>query len=255
MRYYVSEGGSVYSPLVSQLGSQHWFLSDALGSTIGLTSAAGSLTDTFKYQAFGAVVARSGTAASPLRFLGQYGLFDEALLPIQGTSSLTWLLSAMNPANRLKRLASLDVLMHIPFLNIPIRRQDIHINIFDWYKCYKVAERVHDWVGEPGLIPPAPDFDKLQHCLANCVISHDAGSPCGLWTIPIENLGKNRWPGQQDFGEHARADSVGLLCSHTSCFDETNPEQSCASCCARNGYNMSYPIFSPGLPDLWLPIA
>ena len=25
-RYYLSEGGSVYSPLLAQLGSEHWFL-------------------------------------------------------------------------------------------------------------------------------------------------------------------------------------------------------------------------------------
>ena len=37
-RYYLSEGGSAYSPLVSQLGSQHWFLLDALGATLDLTA-------------------------------------------------------------------------------------------------------------------------------------------------------------------------------------------------------------------------
>ena len=83
MRYYVSEGGSVYSPLVSQLGSQHWFLFDALGTTLGLTDEAGSSSDTFKYEAFGTSLGRTGATATPYQYVGGYGYFDEAEVGVE----------------------------------------------------------------------------------------------------------------------------------------------------------------------------
>ncbi|MEN6645145.1 MAG: hypothetical protein ABFE08_22100, partial [Armatimonadia bacterium] len=76
-RYYVSEGGSVYSPLVSQLGSQHWFQSDALGTTLGLTDGSGGLSDTFKYEAFGTSLGRTGTTETPYQYVGGYGVYWE----------------------------------------------------------------------------------------------------------------------------------------------------------------------------------
>jgi len=77
MRYYVSEGGSVYSSLVSQLGSQHWFLSDARGSTVGLTGDGGTLSDTFENDFFGTDLGRVGTTNTPCQYLGGYGCFRE----------------------------------------------------------------------------------------------------------------------------------------------------------------------------------
>ncbi|MEN6643887.1 MAG: RHS repeat-associated core domain-containing protein, partial [Armatimonadia bacterium] len=76
-RYYLSEGGSIYSPLVSQLGSQHWFLFDALGTSLGLADEAGRLSDTFGYEAFGTSLGRTGTTETPYQYVGGYGYFDE----------------------------------------------------------------------------------------------------------------------------------------------------------------------------------
>lgn len=86
-RYYLSEGGGVYSPLVSQSGSQHWFLSDALGTTVGLTDGGGGLSDTFLYEAFGTSLGRTGATATPYQYVGGYGYFNE---PGAGLEQVWW---------------------------------------------------------------------------------------------------------------------------------------------------------------------
>jgi RHS repeat-associated protein len=75
---YVSESPSIYSPLVAQSGPECWFLFDALGTTLGLTSNAGILTDTFLYETFGTGLGRTGTTATPYQYVGVYGYYDEA---------------------------------------------------------------------------------------------------------------------------------------------------------------------------------
>jgi hypothetical protein len=78
MRYYVNEGSSVYSPVVSQCDEEtHWFHSDALGSTVGLTDASGGQTDTFLYEAFGASLSRSGSTITPCMFAANQGNYPE----------------------------------------------------------------------------------------------------------------------------------------------------------------------------------
>ncbi|MHB8995878.1 MAG: hypothetical protein ACYC63_11590 [Armatimonadota bacterium] len=86
-RYYLSEGGSVYSPLVSQLGSQHWFQFDALGSTLGLTDGGGGLSDAFRYEAFGTSLGRTGITATSYQHVGRYGYFNE---PSVGLEQVWW---------------------------------------------------------------------------------------------------------------------------------------------------------------------
>ncbi len=85
-RAFVSEGPSIYSPLVAQSGSEHSFLFDALGTTIGITDEAGNLTDTFLYEAFGTSLGRTGTTATPYQYGGRYGYYREADLG----SALVW---------------------------------------------------------------------------------------------------------------------------------------------------------------------
>ena len=46
-----NDGKAVHSPLIAQSDSEHWFLFDALGTTLGLTSDVGALTDAFLYEA------------------------------------------------------------------------------------------------------------------------------------------------------------------------------------------------------------
>ena len=52
-------------------GNRTYFSYDGLGSTSDLTDAAGTVTDTYSYDVFGAVRARTGTNASPWKFTGE----------------------------------------------------------------------------------------------------------------------------------------------------------------------------------------
>jgi RHS repeat-associated protein len=52
-------------------GASSYHHADALGSTRLLTDAAGAVTDTFTYAAYGPVVARTGTSAEPYQFAGE----------------------------------------------------------------------------------------------------------------------------------------------------------------------------------------
>jgi RHS repeat-associated protein len=64
--------------LVSQRrsGDSQWFLFDALGSTDRLTDSAGDTTDNYTYEAYGEVVASTGTTENPYRYVGQLGYYD-----------------------------------------------------------------------------------------------------------------------------------------------------------------------------------
>ena len=92
MRYFVNEGGDASSPLVSQIegDQQHWALTDADGNVIGLTDKDGNLTDTFKYDAFGNDMGRTGTTATPLRYGGTIGDYAESSVGAIQVGSL-WL--------------------------------------------------------------------------------------------------------------------------------------------------------------------
>jgi RHS repeat-associated protein len=59
-----------------QSGTLSYYVSDNLGSTRALTNSAGAATDTFNYDAYGNMVARTGTTANPYLFTGQW--FDAA---------------------------------------------------------------------------------------------------------------------------------------------------------------------------------
>lgn len=52
-------------------GAQQYFLTDGLGSTTGLTNGTGAVTDTYQYDVFGAVRARTGTSANEFTFTGE----------------------------------------------------------------------------------------------------------------------------------------------------------------------------------------
>ncbi|MHB8995876.1 MAG: RHS repeat-associated core domain-containing protein [Armatimonadota bacterium] len=99
-RYYLSEGGSAFSPLVRQLGSQHWFLFDALGTTLGLTADGGGLSDTFRYEAFGTSLGRTGATATPYQYVGGYGYFKERSV---GLEQVWWRWLAQRSAHWLSR--------------------------------------------------------------------------------------------------------------------------------------------------------
>ncbi|BBO34434.1 hypothetical protein PLANPX_4046 [Lacipirellula parvula] len=60
--------------------SSHFALSDALGSVIGLTSSTGSISDSYRYKAYGTPIYASGTTVNPFRWGGRSGYhFDSGL--------------------------------------------------------------------------------------------------------------------------------------------------------------------------------
>jgi len=60
-------------------GVESDYISDTLGSTIGLMDSAGAMTDRWEYWPYGEVVSRTGTNPTPLTFLGVIGYFQDVL--------------------------------------------------------------------------------------------------------------------------------------------------------------------------------
>ena len=61
--------------LISQRGSggaRHYYLSDTLGSVVGLTDGTGALTRTYKYDPYGGTRSTTGTTSNPFQYTGQY---------------------------------------------------------------------------------------------------------------------------------------------------------------------------------------
>ncbi len=52
-------------------GQTYWYHFDGLGSTRMLTDSTGAVTDTYDYDAFGSLIARTGTTENPFLFTGQ----------------------------------------------------------------------------------------------------------------------------------------------------------------------------------------
>ena len=80
--FYVQEGQSIYSPLVSvhdeAADAQYWYLFDALGSTMGLVDANGNLSGKLHYDAFGNVLAEENVPRSAFfRYVGAYQYMPE----------------------------------------------------------------------------------------------------------------------------------------------------------------------------------
>jgi RHS repeat-associated protein len=69
-RWVRGDGGE----LVSQKSgsNRHYYLSDALGSTVGLTDSSGSLARSYKYDPYGETVASTGSLSNPFQFAGEY---------------------------------------------------------------------------------------------------------------------------------------------------------------------------------------
>jgi RHS repeat-associated protein len=62
--------------LISQRASggvHHYYLSEGLGSVVGLTDSTGALTRSYKYDPYGALRSTTGATPNPFMFTGQYG--------------------------------------------------------------------------------------------------------------------------------------------------------------------------------------
>jgi hypothetical protein len=80
--FYVQEGQSIYSPLVSvhdeAAEAHYWYLFDALGSTMGLADANGNLSGKLQYDAFGNVLAEENVPRSAFfKYVGAYQYMPE----------------------------------------------------------------------------------------------------------------------------------------------------------------------------------
>jgi len=165
-RYYLSESGSVYSPLLAQFGSEHWFLGDALGTTLGLTDASGGLTDAFRYEAFGTSLGRTGSTATPYQYVGGYGYFREASVELEQV----WWRWYHQCSSRWISDDPLDPSYFVYARNDPARLIDA-TGLFDWGRvgkcmgegvCMKVASAVACWIVEDVF---------LEACAVGCTLS------------------------------------------------------------------------------------
>jgi len=76
---YVWEGNSYYDPLVLALEGGAWRdpLYDGLGSTRQVATASSwSITDIYSYEAFGNLLASTGTTPNPYRYVGELGYYQ-----------------------------------------------------------------------------------------------------------------------------------------------------------------------------------
>ncbi|HYI80330.1 MAG TPA: RHS repeat-associated core domain-containing protein [Thermoleophilaceae bacterium] len=64
-------GGTLISQRASG-GVHHYYISDSLGSVVGLTDSNGSLTRTYKYEPYGAQHLTTGSTPNPFQYVGQY---------------------------------------------------------------------------------------------------------------------------------------------------------------------------------------
>jgi RHS repeat-associated protein len=58
-------------------GTKRYFHFDGLGSTAALTDGSQSVTDTYKYSAFGETRSAAGSSVNPYRYVGQWGYYDD----------------------------------------------------------------------------------------------------------------------------------------------------------------------------------
>ena len=58
-------------------GDESDYVSDTLGSTIGILNSTGTMTDRWEYWPYGEILSRAGTSATPLTFLGVIGYFQD----------------------------------------------------------------------------------------------------------------------------------------------------------------------------------
>ena len=74
--YYVREpNGALIARIAGENTSYYHF--DALGSTKLLTDSAGTVTDTFTYDAWGSLTNRTGTTPQPYQYVGQLGYYTD----------------------------------------------------------------------------------------------------------------------------------------------------------------------------------
>ena len=75
VRWFVWSNGRLLAQVQSN-GTIRIALSDELGRTVSLADSSGALVDEFCYSPYGRLIAHSGTTATPLSWLGAFGVWD-----------------------------------------------------------------------------------------------------------------------------------------------------------------------------------
>ena len=73
--HYIYAGGRLVA-FGSSAGGYYFFHFDKTGSTLALTDSGGSVVGAFAYDAYGKVIARSGSVTTPFKYVGAYGVSE-----------------------------------------------------------------------------------------------------------------------------------------------------------------------------------
>ena len=73
--YYVHGLGLISR--ITPSGDARYYHYDTIGSTVALTDAAGTVTDSYAYDPFGQILNGQGTVNNPFRYVGQFGVMQE----------------------------------------------------------------------------------------------------------------------------------------------------------------------------------
>jgi len=75
----------IYGQIVSQRRSNTttFYHHDALGSTLALTNSSETVTDSYRFYAFGGTLTNSGSTINPYQYVGNLGYYNEPALSLQ----------------------------------------------------------------------------------------------------------------------------------------------------------------------------
>ena len=177
-------------------GARHWYVPDPLGSTVALLDNTQSQTDTFTYWPCGEERTRTGTTATPFRFVGTVGYYrDNANRGYVRRRVLKKDLGRWLTEDPLKPyFIDIDVNQYRYVLNSPLSEIDPSGLVPCWWcfglgilapVCLKMCGPVGKVYGKfcgPGWPPrirgwrPQP-IDQLDHC---CADHDDCYDECSL---------------------------------------------------------------------------
>jgi RHS repeat-associated protein len=151
---------------VAQSGPEHWFLLDALGTTLGLTSNAGALTDTFLYEAFGTSLGRTGTTVTSYQYVGGYGYWNE---PNVGLEQVWWRWYGLGAG----RFVSRDPIGAVSRYQYVGNEPMVAVDPSGMQGSGIVIPILVNRKGDPGFSPPiiiipGAHQSNLAECLADC---------------------------------------------------------------------------------------
>ena len=89
---YVNRGPSIYHPLIymDRSGTKSYHLFNHLGTTLALASSAQALTDTYRWNAWGAELAATGSTTNPFAWVGKLGYYKDADRPLLSVGLRTY---------------------------------------------------------------------------------------------------------------------------------------------------------------------